>query len=285
MLEDTEISSIDYLLKRAKGPDTLVLDFSVVRKGVDNYRRDVELSPTFVFKVAELVSDQVKRVVSGSKLISPNSHVMTEFRACYTDLMRVTLHRNKIDLKPDQIRILQFAVVKFILEKTRSELDKYGAQLDEVHSQQQSVGSRALLETQARVLWYRKHKDAFQFRINRLILRQCQREENNHLKALREQILGEELSEATDIMYNPMLYTLSPSEPVLLLEYYSVWPNNGMGFSALNSALESLLSILFPSQLSHVWDASEKSVNATVRRFCARFVPMYQAPLSSIMKE
>ena len=242
MLEETEISSVDGLLKRVKVPDTLVLDYSAARKGVDNYRRDVELSPNFVFKVSELISDQVKRMVTGNKLISANSQIMTEFRACYTDLMRVTLHRNKIDLTPDQIRILQFAVVKFILERTRSELDSYGAQLDEVQAQQQSVGSRGLLETQEKVLWYRKHKDAFQFRINRQILRQCQREENNQLKALRDQILGDELNEATEIMYNPILYTKSPHEPVLLLEYYSLWPKNGSEFVALNSALESAVA-------------------------------------------
>jgi len=246
MVEEKDISSIDDLLAQATVPYTLSLDFTAASKGVDNYRIDVELSPTFVFKSSVIIADQVKRMVSGNKLVSSNSEEISDFRARYTDMMRVTLHRNKIDLTPGQIKILQFAVVKFILQRTRLELDNYEDQLDEVLAQQRRAATRGLLATQAKLQWFRKHRDAFMFRINRLILRQCQREENNQLKMLRDQILGDDLSEATNIMFNPLLYARSPQEPVLLLEYYALWPKNGSRFAQLNSALESELASELP---------------------------------------
>lgn len=245
-MKEADFKSAGALLSQVVVPKMLVLDFAATNKGVDNYRVDVQLSPAFVSKAGSLISDQVSRIVSGKKLVSSNSEDIASFRRCYTDMMRVTLHRNKVDLKPEQIRILQFAVVKFILQRVGCELDGYDSQLEATQAQQRRAGSRGLLTTQEKVVWFRKNKNQFMFRINRLILRQCQREENNRLKDLREQILGDDLSDAPNIMYNPLLYTKVPREPVLLMEYYCLWPNDGAGFAKLNAALESLAAAELP---------------------------------------
>ncbi len=246
MAEQLKIRSVKDILARITSPRGIKLDFTGVRKGVDNYRLDVEISPTFVFKCRELIESQVKRIVAGKRLVASNSEEMGEFRHCYTDMMKVTLHRSKIDLTLDQIRVLQFAVVKFVLQETKAEIDQYGAQLEETQAQQHQAASRGLLATQEKNVWFRKSKEEFIFRINRLIFRQLQREENNQLRKLREQILGEELFEATHIMFNPMLYTSSPQEPLLLVEYYSLWPEEGKGFDELNATIESVLQTELP---------------------------------------
>ncbi|MFP6807597.1 MAG: hypothetical protein VB957_10535 [Pseudomonadales bacterium] len=246
MVEQTKIRSVKEILVRVTAPRPIKLDFTEARKGVDNHRIDVELSSSFVFKLRELIESQVRRVVTGKKLLSSNSEEMSDFRDCYSDMMGVTLHRNKIDLTLGQIRILQFAVVKFVLQSTREEFEQYEVQLEESQAQQHQAGSRGLLATQEKITWFRKCKDEFLFRINRLILRQLQREENKMLRKLREQILGQELFEATNIMFNPLLYTRSPIEPLLLVEFYALWPKEGVGFSDLNAELESVLSTQLP---------------------------------------
>ena len=242
MAEQKIIASLNDILERVKAPRGIKLDCSVTNKGVDNYHIDVEISPAFSFKARETVEAQVKLIVSGNKLASGNSKELGDFRDSYTDMMRVTLHRYKTDLKRDQIRILQFAVVKFILQQVRDELDNYRAKLEQTQGQQQFSGSRSLLTTQEKITWFRKHSNEFMFRINRLLLKQLQREETNQLKELREQILGEDLSEAVNIMYNPLLYARSPQEPLLLLECYALWPGGGSGYEKVNVALEEVLA-------------------------------------------
>jgi hypothetical protein len=246
MTDQQIITSLGDILSRIKAPRVVCLDCSVANKGVDNYHIDVELSPAFSFKAREVIESQVKKIVAGNKLSSGNSQEMGEFRDSYTDMMRVTLHRYKTDLSRDQIRILQFAVVKFILERVRLQLDLYGEQLEETQAQQQFSGSRSLLTTQEKVTWFRKYNSDFLFRVNRLLLKQLQREENNQLKKLREQILGDGFSEAVNILYNPMLYARTPQDPLLLLECYASWPNNGAGFEETNSTVEAVLAANLP---------------------------------------
>ncbi len=245
MAEVQTIASIEDILGQVGIPSSTRLDTSVLDKGVDNYHVDVELSPTFVFKTREMIENQVKRVISGQRLVSGNTPEMGELRDSYTDMIKVTLHRIKTDLTVPQICFLQFAVVKFVIQAVRAELDEYRAQLDETQSQQQFAGSRSLLTTQERISWFRKHYNDFLFRANRSILKQFQREENNQLRKLRSQILGGQLTEAVNLLYNPMLFAMTPQDPVLLLESYAVWP--GTGFSALNLGIEKVMAQALPS--------------------------------------
>lgn len=170
-------------------------------------------------------------------MLSGNTEAMVEVRAAYTDLVRTTLHRTKTDLEPQQVLVLQFAIVKCVLQEIRNALDNQFRQLEETLGQQQYAGSRALLTTKERIQWYRKHAGEFHYRLARLYLRQFQREENNHLKNLRTQVLPE-FPEVTNILFNPLLFGRTPRDPLLLLDYYALWPGNGAEFSKLNSVLE-----------------------------------------------
>ena len=232
----TAITSIEDIVSQIKDPPDISLDCSVVDKGIDNYHVDVEVSPAFMRRVREAVQQNLKLLVSGKPLISGNAEIMQELRDAYTDLMKVTLHRCKTDLNPEQVSILQFGIVKFVIQEVLDALSTYGEKLEETLARQKYAGSRSLLVTQEKVTWFRKHANEFQFRIVQLFLRQFKREENNQLKPLREQVVGG-FMEAAAVLYNPLLYAKTPKEPVLLLEYYAIWP--GAGFDALNDVLEA----------------------------------------------
>jgi hypothetical protein len=233
------ISSLADIIEQITDPQDISLDCSAVARGIDNYHVDVEISASFTLKVRESIDQNLKRLLSGKSVVSGNSEVMHEVRDAYTDLMKVTMHRTKTDLNAEQILFLQFAIVKFVMQEVRDAIDRYGSQLEETLGQQQYSGSRSLLATQERVTWFRKHSNEFLFRLTRLYLRQLQREENNHLKTLREQILGR-FPESVNVMFNPMLFGRTPRDPILLLDYYAVWPGNGEEFETLNAALESV---------------------------------------------
>jgi len=246
MNESKAIGSFNDILSGLFTPQEIRLDCSQAKKGVDNYHIDIELSPSFVQKTSELIETQVKRIVTGNKLSSGNSAEFGVFRGEYADMMKVTLHRCKTDLTPGQVKILQFAVVKFVLQEIRNALAKYGEELEVAQGQQKYAGSRNLLTTQEKIIWFRKFRNEFQFRVSRLMFRQMQRVDNNHLKKLRAQVLGDDLIEAVHILYNPLLFARTPQDPVVLLEYYFLWPTLEADFENLNSSLEALLARLLP---------------------------------------
>lgn len=241
----TAVTSINDILAQLKAPRGIQLTTSEVAKGIDNYHADVEISGALTLHIRETLEQNLKRLLAGKSLISGNSEAMIEIRNAYTDLMKVTMHRSKTDLNEAQISILQFAIVKHIITEIRSSLDKYSQQLEETLGQQHYAGSRSLLVTQERVAWYRKHNSEFLYRLCRLYLRLLQREENNQLKPLREQILGG-FPEAANVMCNPLLFSRSPRDPLLLLDYYAIWPGNGQEFERVSAAIESALAKHLP---------------------------------------
>ena len=241
------ISSLEDITAQLKAPAAIALDCGSIARGIDNYHSDVEISAEFTFKVKESIDVNIKNVTSGRALLSGNSDTMIEVRDAYTDLMKVTLHRSKTDLSLDQISVLQFAIVKFIIEEVRAALERYEAQLEETLGQQQFAGSRSLLVTQEKMTWFRKHHDQFNYRLIRLYLRQLQREENNHLKPLRQQVLGG-FADAAHVLCNPLLAGRSPRDPLLLMDHYAVWPNAGQDFESLNEKLETAFAKHLPDQ-------------------------------------
>ncbi|MEK9822998.1 MAG: hypothetical protein VW840_12565 [Gammaproteobacteria bacterium] len=236
----TALTSINDILAQLKSPRGIHLSTSEIAKGIDNYHADVEISGAFTSRVRDTLAQNLKQLLAGKSLISGNSEPMIEIRNAYTDLMKVTMHRSKTDLNEAQISILQFAVAKHIISEIRTALDKYSHQLEETLGQQHYAGSRSLLVTQERVAWFRKHSGELLYRLCRLYLRLLHREENNQLKPLRAQILAG-FPEAANVMCNPLLFSRSPRDPLLLLDHYAVWPGNGQAFEQMSAAIESTL--------------------------------------------
>jgi predicted aldo/keto reductase-like oxidoreductase len=136
LIVPTVVTSIEDIVSQIKDPPDISLDYSVVEKGIDNYHVDVEISPVFTRQVREAVEQNLKLLVAGKPLISGNAGIMQEVRDTYTDLMKVTLHRCKTDLKPEQVSILQFGIVKFVIQEVLDALGTYGEKLEETLGQQ-----------------------------------------------------------------------------------------------------------------------------------------------------
>ena len=236
------VRTVDDLVNRVMQPRAIEVDFSPLAKGIDNYHVDVVLSQTFSRYGRQLIEYCTHKIVAGAKLNAPE--LMERFRNSYSEMVRATLHRTKTDLTAEQIIILQFAIIKFLLHESRQQLAAMVRQLEETLAQQQFAGSRDLLATQARFFWLRQHHDEFLYKINRAVFRLLQREENNQLRSLRAEQLRGLFREAVNVMFNPMLGAANPQSPWLLHECYTCWPVNRL--SELTLALEAILAKHFP---------------------------------------
>ncbi|MEX2327994.1 MAG: hypothetical protein WD558_09710, partial [Pseudomonadales bacterium] len=240
------IASVRELLERVRPPKDLRLDCSILSKGNDNYHIDVELSRSFVSLATSVIEEMVKRTVAGRRPTGQPDD-MEALRDAYDDMVKDSLHRTKTDLKPAQVRVLQFAIIKFLLSEVRAQLDLMVKQVEETLGQQQYSGSRNLLVTQEKFTWIRKHYPTFLYRANRAILRHLQKQETNQLRPLRDQFLGDELSELPNILFNPMLAAASPVEPHLLLESYALWSGGGKEIVEANARLEAFSKKRLPA--------------------------------------
>ena len=231
------------ILALVSAPASIEIDTSVGDKGIDNYHIDVELSAAFVFNGKEVVESVAKQVVAGSRV--GRSELIDDLRSKYRDLIKATLHRAKTDLSAPLINILHFAVIKFVLQETRAQMDKISEQMEETLFQQKYAGSRSLMATQQRFTSFRQNRNSFTYKINRTIFKQLQREETTELRQLREQFLGNSIPELLNIMFNPMLSASNPLEDSLLHENYALW--NRAEFPMAIEKLEAHLGKLFPS--------------------------------------
>ena len=231
------------ILALVSAPASIEIDTSVGDKGIDNYHIDVELSAAFVFNGKEVVESVAKQVVAGVRV--GRSELIDDLRSKYRDLIKATLHRAKTDLSAPLINILHFAVIKFVLQETRAQIDKISEQMEETLFQQKYAGSRSLMATQRRFTSFRQNRNSFTYKINRTIFKQLQREETTELRQLREQFLGNSIPELLNIMFNPMLSASNPLEDSLLHENYALW--NRAEFPMAIEKLEAHLGKLFPS--------------------------------------
>lgn len=221
-------------------PKPLELDLAGLDKGIDNYHVDVEISPQFLLQFEEAVEQILKRAIAGKALPQNNSPFLDNLRGAYTDLMSVALHRTKVDLEPEQMQVIQFAVIKYILGYVKEELAECFNQLKEASAKQQSAGSGRVLHTHERMVWLRKHQPRILYSVNQLIFKQLYREEVNNLRTLRQQYLGDAGVEMVNVLFNPILQAESPDDADLLLDQYSMWQGE-KAFQQLNAKLERIM--------------------------------------------
>lgn len=231
--------TVDFANEVAK-PIPLELDLAGLDKGIDNYHVDVEISPQFLLQFEEAVEQILKRAIVGKALPQNNLPFLDNLRYAYTDLMTVALHRTRVDLAPEQMQVIQFAVIKYILCYVEEQLAERLNELKEASAKQQSAGSGRVLHTHERMVWLRKHQSRILYSVNQLIFKQLYREEVNNLRTLRQQYLGDAGVELVNVLFNPILQAESPDDADLLLDQYSMWPGEA-AFQQLNVNLERIM--------------------------------------------
>lgn len=241
-MSDTSARAL--LISKVQVPEETVLNTGILGRGIDNYHVDVRLSDDFVLHTRELITKAVKRITSGSRPF-PNSEDLEDFRESYRDMMTTSLHRTRKDLLAEELQVLQFGVIKFLLKEVRAGLEASLKVIEDTVAQQQYAGSRSLLATQEKLAEFRRYHDVYLYRANRAVIQQVQREENA-LRELRKQVTPNDSGELLNVIFNPMLCAAAPGDSTMLAESYALWPGAGKDFPIINSKMEQMLSQAYP---------------------------------------
>ena len=123
MNQVADMTARSRLLAKIEVPDESFMDTGILSRGIDKYHIDVRPSDCFVLYTREIIEKVVKRVAAG-KRPSSGSEEMDEFRTSYREMMTASLHRTKSDLTAEQLQVLQFGVIKFLLKEVHRALSK-----------------------------------------------------------------------------------------------------------------------------------------------------------------
>lgn len=225
-------------------PDLSVeLHFDKLSRGIDNYHYDIKLSKKFTSDVKKLVPMLVSQIAVPKPKHWDNTTLFEKLRNSYLDVMTVLIHRAKTDLGVEEICVLQFAVIKYLLAAVRAQLDKDISNVSSRLAEHRNKGSSEALAADQRLFWLKKNYDNILYNINKQIFGQLQRAEERQLHTVRNQYLGEQYQFVVDAMFNPLLFTSELSALPLLLNEYSMWSWNAenSSFIELNKQVETLL--------------------------------------------
>lgn len=221
----------------------LTLDLTNLRKGVDNYHIDVQISPKFSGDVRRATTALLTQATSANPQPTDNSSIFITLRDSYRDVITMLIHRVKTDLDPTTVSLLEFAVLKFILRTTRGLFDELIDGLTEYSSAAQNQSSANALTTNQRLFWLQRNYDVILRGINSQLFSQLERVETRHLREVRAQYLPEQTHDLLALHFNPILLSSEPNASALLIEQYRLWGGDGedAGFNALNAGVERLL--------------------------------------------
>lgn len=226
------------LFERARVPLAISLATEKITRGIDNYHIDIYLSPSYTNQVRQAVEKQLTLAIAGKKL-AVRGEEFDRLRKTYSEVVEVSLHRTKTDLKPEVLAVIQFGLSKFVVEETRRQLDEIARHMEDALVQQQQSGARTMLTTQEKLQTFRQGYSENLYKVCRLIFKLLQREESNELRALRAQYLDDVLPQSDILLFNPLLCSRELDLPVMLLECYSFWSESAAEFFKINHSLEN----------------------------------------------
>jgi len=233
-----------HLFEMVEPDHTVALHVEKLSRGIDNYHYDIKLSKKFTSDVKKLVPMLVSQIAIPKPKHWDNSTLFEKLRTSYIDVMTVLIHRAKTDLGVEEICVLQFAPIKYLLKSVRMQLDKDIANVSARLADHRNKGSSEALAADQRLFWLRKNYDNILYNIYKQIFAQLQRAEERQLLPIRNQYLGEEYQYTVAAMFNPLLFTSELSALPLLLNEYCLWSwtAEDIGFIELNREIENLLN-------------------------------------------
>ncbi len=245
---------------------SLQISSDTLSRGIDNYHIDVRLSRRFTSDTRKLAQMLVSQLAVPRPKQWDNSKLYEKFREKYLDLMTVLVHRVQTDLSNQEIYLLQFAPIKYLLVTVRARLDNEIRLVSARLAEHRNKGSSEALATQQRLFWLRKNYDAILYSVNKALFGQLAKVEERQLKTIREQYQDQESSLITEALLNPLLYVSELSALPLLINEFSMFTSStdDHGFISINDKLEQLFNKrLKRLQINPVKDSRSSEISAS----------------------
>lgn len=246
--------NIDDLLSSLQAPIPFRFSLERIPKGVDNAHLDVYLSPEFTSSARILVRRMLLHYIGvnswGESHPPPNVRDLSNFKQAYIGLMEAGVGKARRESSPDQIQLLQFAILKYLLLSVSEELIQHRDRLQHARTMGGDQSSGHAVHLHDKLVTLATEESALRYRITRKLFRQVYKLETATLCKLRKSVLGRSWPVPKLVLFNPVLQLPSLWAEEQFMHHYSLamMSRDEPGrFTLINSILTDVLSCGLPA--------------------------------------
>lgn len=232
----------------------LRFSFDRMPKGVDNTHIDVYLSPQFTNSTRILVRRMLLHDIGenswGEAHPPPAVRDLDNFEEAYTGLMEAGVSKARKESSPEQIQLLQFAALKYLLMSVSEELLHHRDKLQHARTMDgdQSGGNAVHLYDKLVIL--AQQEATLKYRLTRKLFRHVYKLESTVLRKLRKSVLGRSWPIPKLVLFNPILQLSSLWAEDQLMHHYplALMRKHDPGcFSEINAIVTGIFDCFLPA--------------------------------------
>ncbi len=245
-----------------RAPESIEIDLGELRRGIDNVRVDVHLSPKLAAQVRELALEifvpQIWWEPWRSSEPNPNPRALDALRSLYREVVDRALAQARSERKPAHVALAQLATLKFIRQETTASFERQLRDFRRDLDQDRQRGARTMARLQQHLQTVRRRKPEIIERANELLLEQLRRVETDALQNARQSLLGAAPGLPPAWFENPMLRVEAPDHDGFLMRHYLLLGNRADD-DTTPGKLESLLRDWFDCERAELGGGYENA--------------------------
>ncbi|WP_052761276.1 hypothetical protein [Sedimenticola thiotaurini] len=246
--------------------------------GIDNNRIDVTLSPEFMNRCRQFVRRYMLHDVTenywGEPPPPPDNKDLQVLREDYAGLMELTVDRARKHNRLEMVQLLQFSVVKYLLQLVDQEYERLRNQMQRAKSVDSHQSTGRSVQLHERLVLLARNEAAIRYRITRRLFREILKIENMRLSKLRKSVLGHSWPVPKPLLFNPMLQLPSLWADEQVMNHYSLVctdKDEQDGFDRVNRMVTKLFAEFLPAWCWSVdpgesFDVTCSDIQNTARR-------------------
>ncbi len=245
---------IDDLFSSLQAPMPFRFSLERIPKGIDNAHLDVYLSPQFTSATRILVRRMLLHDIGvnswGESHPPPSVRDFSNFEDAYAGLMEAGVGKTRSESSPDQIQLLQFAILKYLLLSVSEELIQHRDRLQHARTMDGDQSSGHAVHLHDKLVTLAQEETALRYRITRKLFRQVYKLESTTLRKLRKSVLGRSWPVPKLVLFNPVLQLPSLWAEEQFMHHYplAMMSKDEPGrFSLINSILTDVFSYGLPA--------------------------------------
>ncbi|NIR59340.1 MAG: hypothetical protein GWO02_07370 [Gammaproteobacteria bacterium] len=205
-------------------PPRWSVDLGQLRRGIDNVRIDVRLSPRFEGAARDLITSlltvQVWRDPWSTTPPQPSQRTLEGFRTGYAQLVEAAIHRAKQDNESTRVALAQLAAIKFVLGETREEFDRLLRERRTALDFSADPAGRKGAHAHEQFVRLRRRRRAIIDATVAATFQQMQHAENGPIADLKSSLLGEPAGLPPEVFASPLLRAEDLGDEQVLMRHY-----------------------------------------------------------------
>jgi hypothetical protein len=217
---------IDDLFSSLPSTTPVRLSFDRIPRGIDNANIDIYLSQEFTNSTRILVRRMLLHDIGvnswGEAHPPPSVSDLESFEKAYTRLTEAGVSKARKESSPDQIQLLHFAILKYLLMSVSEELIQHRDRLQHARTMDGEQSSSHAVHLHDRLVTLAKQETSLKYRITRKLFRHVYKLESTALRKLRKSVLGRSWPVPKLLLFNPLLQLPSLWAEEQFMHHYSL---------------------------------------------------------------